>query len=102
MINPAVSSAVIASLQGMNSAALLQSWSVTVSIELYPCDTGNFMMKSNVTVSKGMASGWGNMGCSSALVGLVFILFHWQSAHPFMYSPTSLRMFGHQYHLLTS
>src|SRR6266702_1108739 len=32
-ISPAVSSAVILSLQGMNTAAFVQSWSVTVSIE---------------------------------------------------------------------
>ena len=76
MISPAISSAVIASLHGMNIAALLQSWSITVSIELYPCDMGSLVMKSRATVSKGIASGWGNMGCSGALVGCVFILFH--------------------------
>ncbi len=96
-ISPTVSSAVIASLQGMNIAALLQSWSVTVSIESYPCDTGSLVMKSRATVSKGIASGHGNIGLSSALVGRVFILFHWHSAHPFTYSITSFLMFGHQY-----
>ena len=56
-ISPAVSSAVMASLHGMNIAALLQSWSVMVSIESYPCNTGNLVMKSRVMVSKGIASG---------------------------------------------
>src|SRR6266571_2272706 len=96
-ISPAVSSAVIASLHGMNITALLQSWSITVSIKSYPCDTGNLVMKSSATVSKGIASGRGNMGCSGALVGRVFILFCWHSVHPFTYSTTSFRMFGHQY-----
>src|SRR6266702_7117897 len=73
-INPAVSSAVMVSLQGMNTAALLQSWSVMVSIESYPCDTGNLVMKFSAMVSNGIASGCGNIGCSGALVGLVFIL----------------------------
>ncbi|SRR6266702_655513 len=74
-ISPAVSSAIIVSLQGMNIAALLQSWSVTVSIESYPCDIGSLVMKSRAMVSKGIASGWGNIGCRGALVGHVFILF---------------------------
>ncbi len=93
---------VIASLHGINTAALLQSWSVMVSIESYPCDIGNLVMKSNVTVSKGIASGWGNMGCSGALVGRMLILCLWQSAHPFMYSITSLHMFSHPYLQLTN
>src|SRR6266702_1624195 len=75
MINPAVSSAVILSLQGMNIAALVQSWSVTVSIESYPCEIGNLVMKSNATVSKGIASHVGNMGDSDAFVGCVLTLF---------------------------
>ncbi len=75
-INPAVSSAVMLSLQGMNTAALVQSWSVTVSIELYPCEIGSLVMKSRVTVLNGIASGFGNMGDSGALVGRVLILCH--------------------------
>ncbi len=102
IISPAVSSAIIASLHGMNMAALLQSWSVTVSMELYPCDTGNLVMKSNVTVLKGMASGFGYIGCRGAWVGRVLILCHWQSAHPLTYSITSLHIFGHQYLLLVN
>jgi len=102
IIKPAVSSAVMASLHGMNIAALLQLWSVMVSIESYPCDTGNLVIKSRVTVSKGIASGWGNMGCNGALVGHVLILFRWHFAHPFTYSMTSLHMFGHQYRQLIS
>ncbi len=75
-ISPTISSAVIVSLHGMNIAALLQSWSVMVSIESYPCDMGSLVMKSRATVLKGIASGRGNIGCSGALVGHVFILFH--------------------------
>ena len=75
MISPAVSSAVMLSLQGMNSAAFVQSWSVTVSIESYPCETGSLVMKSSATVSKGIASCVGNIGESAAFVGLVLTLF---------------------------
>jgi hypothetical protein len=53
----------------MKMAALEQSWSVTMSIELYPCDTGNLVMKSMATVSKGVASGLAHIGSDGALVG---------------------------------
>ncbi|SRR6266702_2945472 len=74
-IKPAVSSAIILSLQGMNTAALVQSWSVMVSIESYPCETGSLVMKSSATVSKGIASGLGNMGDNGAFIGRMLILF---------------------------
>src|SRR6266571_7982751 len=74
-INPTVSSAVILSLHGINTAALVQSWSVMVSIESYPCKTGSLVIKSRVTVSNGIASRVGNIGDSGALVGRVLILF---------------------------
>src|SRR6266702_7317352 len=77
IISPATSSAVMLSLQGMNTAAFVQSWSMTVSIELYPCEGGNFVMKSSAMVLKGIALGLGNMGDSVALVGRVLILFRW-------------------------
>ena len=70
----AVSSDVMASLQGINSAALVQSWSVTVRMELYPCEGGNFVMKSTAITLNGAASGFGKIGCNRALVGLVFTL----------------------------
>ncbi len=70
IINPAVSLAVILSLHGMNIAAFVQSWSVTVSIKLYPCEISNLVMKSSVTVSNGIASCMGKMGDSGALVVL--------------------------------
>ncbi len=44
-------------LQGMNIAALVQSWSMIVSMESYPLDGGSFVMKSMATTSKGCASG---------------------------------------------
>ena len=83
-ISPAVSSAVILSLHGMNTAAFVQSWSVTVSIELYPCEIGSLVMKSSVTVSNGIALDVGNMGDSGAFIGCMLILFRWHSAHPLM------------------
>ena len=58
----AVSSPDISSTQGMKIVAFEQSWSVTVSIESYPWDTGSFVMKSIATVSNGIASGLANMG----------------------------------------
>ena len=70
----AVSSADISSMHGMKTVALEQLWSVTVSIESYPCDTGSFMMKSIATVSKGIASGFANMGWRGAWVGRVLTL----------------------------
>src|SRR6266702_1675408 len=97
MISPAISSTVIASLHGMNIAALLQSWSVMVSMESYPCDIGSLVMKSNATVSKGIASSFGYIGCRGAWIGQVLILCCWHSAHPLTYSITSLRIFSHQY-----
>ncbi len=92
----------MASLHGMNIAALLQSWSVMVSMELYPYDTGNLVMKSSVTVSNGIALGLGYIGCKGAQVGWVLILCCWHSVHPFTYSIMSLCMFSHQYLLLVS
>src|SRR6266581_7397377 len=83
MISPAVSSAVILSLQGMNIVALVQSWSVMVSIESYPCEIGSLVMKSRAIVSNGIALGLGNMGDMGAFVGCILILFLWHSAHPF-------------------
>jgi len=82
MISPAVSSTVMASLHGINKVALLQSWSVTVSIESYPCDMSNLVIKSRATVSNGIASGLGYIGCRGTLVGYVLILFLSHSAHP--------------------
>ena len=70
----AVSSDVMALQQGINNATLVQSWLVTVRMELYPWDGGNFVMKSIVMTSNGVASGFGKIGCSGALVGLVFTL----------------------------
>src|ERR1700735_2563490 len=70
----AVPSDVMASLHGINNATLVQSWSVMVRIESYPWEGGSFVMKSTAMTSKGMASGFGKIGCSRALVGLVFTL----------------------------
>jgi hypothetical protein len=76
MYNAAVSSMVISLLHGMNIAALMQPWSVIVSMELNPCETGSLTMKSNTTVSNGIASGFGYMGCKGALVGRLLTLWH--------------------------
>jgi hypothetical protein len=53
------SSAVMSSLHGMKIATFVHPWSVMVSIESYPCETGNLTMKSSATVSKGAASNLG-------------------------------------------
>jgi hypothetical protein len=70
----AVSSPEISSTHGMKIVAFEQLWSVTVSIESYPCDTGSLVMKSMATVSKGIASGLAQMGLSTALVGQLLTL----------------------------
>jgi hypothetical protein len=73
--NVAVSSAVISSLHGMNIAALVQPWSVMVRMESKPCETGSLTMKSSATVSNGIASGLGYIGCKGALVGQLLTLW---------------------------
>jgi hypothetical protein len=70
----AISSLDISSTHGIKIVAFEQLWSVTVSMELYPCDTGNLVMKSTATVSKGIASGLAHMGSSGALVGRLLTL----------------------------
>jgi hypothetical protein len=70
----AVSSPEISSTHGMKIVAFEQSWSVTVSMELYPCDMGSLVMKSTATVSKGIASGLAQMGSSAAFVGRLLTL----------------------------
>ena len=57
--NWAIPSTVISSLQGMNTDALVQSWSVMVRRESYPWDLGSLVMKSNAIISNGSASGHG-------------------------------------------
>ena len=64
--SPATSSAEIVSLQGIKIAAFEQSWLVMVSMELYPFEGGNLMMKSIATVSKGNACNMGEIGCKAA------------------------------------
>ena len=54
--------------------ALVQSWSMIVSIELKPFDSGNLMMKSIAIVSKGNAPGLVKMGFSGALLTWLFTL----------------------------
>ena len=65
----AVSSTLISLLHGMKIAAFVQSWSVTVRIELYPCDRGNLVIKSIATVSNGIASLFKYIGHKAACVG---------------------------------
>ena len=66
--SPATSSAKIASLHGMKIATLEQSWLVMVSMESYPFEGGNLMMKSIATVSKGSACDTGEIGHNVAWV----------------------------------
>jgi hypothetical protein len=79
----AVSSPDISSTQGMKIVAFEQSWSVTVSMESYPCDTGSLVMKSRAIVSNGIAYGLAHMGSNGALVGRLLTLWRWHLAHPF-------------------
>ena len=72
----AIPLALISLLHGIKTATLVQSWSVTVRMELYPCDSGNLVIKSIATVSNGVASGFGYMGLNGALVGQRFALWH--------------------------
>ena len=74
--NMAVPSAVTSSMQGMNTDALVQSWSVTVNMALCPCNLGSLVMKSRAMTLKGFASSLGVMGTSGAQVGRVLTLFH--------------------------
>ena len=62
----AVPSTITSSVQGMNTNALVQSWSVTVSIASYPCDLGSFVIKSRAMTLKGVASSLGVIGTSGA------------------------------------
>jgi hypothetical protein len=102
MYNAVVSSAVMSLLHSMNIAALVQPWSVIVSIELKPCETGRLTMKFNAIVSNGIASSLGYMGCRGALVGRLLTLWCWQSAHPLTYSVMSCLIPGHQWFLSAS
>ena len=65
----------IVSLHGIRMTALVQSWSVIVSIESKPFDSGNLTMKSIATVSKGSAPGFceyrAQWGSSSLVVHFV-------------------------------
>jgi hypothetical protein len=63
-------------LCGMKRAALVQLWSVMVSMESKPFESGNLTMKSIATVSNGSASGCGKMGVSGAFLACVLTLFH--------------------------
>ena len=55
----AVPSAVTSSLQGINTDAFIQLWSVMVRMELHPFDSGSFVIKSKAIVSNGNTSGQG-------------------------------------------
>src|ERR1700761_2576932 len=70
----AVSSAVIASLQGMKCVTFMQPWSGMVSMESYPLDKGNLVIKSNAMTLKGVALSRGYMGCRGAFVGRLLTL----------------------------
>jgi len=63
--------------------------------ESYPCDTGNFVIKSNAIVSKGSACGRGMMGYSGARYRTSVDLCL-DIRQPFTYSWTSRFIPGHQ------
>jgi len=84
--NFATPAASTVSLQGINIAALEQSWSVIVSIVSNPSDSGSLTIKSREMVWNGNALGSEVMGNSAGLLGFVLILDIWQVAHPLIYS----------------
>ena len=56
------------SLHGTRMTALVHLWSVIVSIESKPFDSGNLTMKSIATVLKGNTPGFANIGLKGALL----------------------------------
>jgi len=84
--NFATPAASTVSLQGMNIAALEQSWLVIVNIVSNPSDSGSLTMKSREMVWNGNALGSGVMGNNAGLLGFVLIFDIWQVAHPLIYS----------------
>ena len=84
------------SSQGINITPFVVPWSVIVSIELNPFDSGNFVIKSILIVLKGSGSPHGVMGFSGGLFGCVIALFCWHIRHPLMYSCMNLLRSGHQ------
>ncbi len=57
--------------------ALVQSWLVIVSIELYLSNAGSFTIKSIVIVENGWTSDWEVIGCSGEMLEYVIILLSW-------------------------
>ncbi len=49
---------------------------------IVPLRLGSLIMKLSAMVSNGIAASFGGIGTRGALVGRVFTLFCWQSAHP--------------------
>ena len=62
--------------------AFEQSMSVMVRIVSYPPDSGSFVMKSSVIISKGHAFSVGVMGKSGGWVGFRLIFDIWQVVQP--------------------
>jgi len=62
MSNSATPLAVIVLLQGMKIAAFMQSWLVIVSMESYPLDFGNLVIKSIAITLNSSALGLVVMG----------------------------------------
>jgi len=82
--NFATSNALMSSLQGSKITTLVQSWSVTISIMLYPFESGSFTIKSIAMVENGHALGFGGNGCKGGRFRWVFVLFSWHLAQPLM------------------
>ena len=78
----AVPSTLISLLHGMKMAAFVQSWSVTVRIESYPCGNGSLVIKLIATVSNGVALVLGYISLSAAHVGQLLTLWRWHLAQP--------------------
>src|SRR6266702_3556118 len=79
----------IISLHGIKKAALKQSWSTIVRIVSQPSDSGSFIMKSRVIVSKGRAFSFVLMGNSGGFGFPGKFLFAWHVAQPCTYAEMS-------------
>ncbi len=86
----------IVSLHGIKMDPFEQLWLVIVSIESYPSDGGNLVMKSSAMHSNGCASGFVVMGNWGGLGHVVMFLCDWQRAHPPMYWVAKFFIPGHQ------
>jgi hypothetical protein len=83
-------------LHGMRNDALLQLWSVTMSMLLYPWDVGRSVTKSSAITWNGSAVRSVVIGNRAGFDRCVLILVIWQVVHPLMYCVMKSFIPGHQ------